>query len=458
MSTEIALSRRQKVFAVAEVTPGTLVFPTAADFIRPAGDAVMNQTPAFMDSKEKADTLDVLDQFTNALPPGDWSCPMYLRLKDLSTKPQGAVLLESLLGGYTAGGVIDGTLTANIDGAVTTLGYSNLADGVLPPAGVITIGTEKIRYSGVTVLTATTGTLTNCVRGYGGTTAVSHTLGDALVLASPFFYPTTSAPAFSIWIQTDHFVQFLTGATTNNTTVSVKNEDGVTFNLKGQGMRMGWAGTDELVGAETAGSTVITVQDSNKYTVGARIYNKTKADYATAGYEITAINGSDLTITPGIAKVGGWSDGDVIAGYLPDPGALTTAVIENRKSAVKINNVTGKLRTTDITIDTPKTYLSDEVGTQYVSEYVEDMRKISATVNSYFKKDDVGKFKTAAEGTGVPLEVIYGDTMGKTLSVYMPKMKLSVPTINFESPTVSLQTTATALGTQGEDSIYMIVI
>lgn len=458
MSTDIALSRRQKVFAVAEVTPGTLVFPAIADFIRPAGDAVMNQTPAFMDSKEKADTLDVLDQFTNALPPGEWSVPMYLRLKDLATKPQGAVLLESLLGGYKAGGIIDGTLTANIDAAVTTIGYSALADGVMPPTGVITIGTEKIKYSGVTVLTSLNGTLTNCVRGYGGSTAASHTLGDALVLSSPHFYPTTSAPSFSLWVQTDFFVQFLTGATANNATVSVKNEDGVTFNLKGQGMRMGWAGTDELVGAETVGSTLITVQDSNKFTVGARIYNKTKADYATNGYEITAISGSDLTITPGVQKVGGWSNADVIAGYLPDPGTLSTSVIENRKSAVKINNVAGKLRTTDITIDTPKNYLSDEVGTQYVSEYVEDMRKTSATINSYFKKADIGKFKTAAEGSGVPLEIIYGDTMGKTLSVYMPRMKLSVPNINFESPTVSLQTTATALGTQGEDSVFMVVI
>ena len=71
MATNIALSRRQSVFAVKEVTTGTLVFPTAADYIRPAGDAVLNQTPAFMDSNEKADTLDLLDQFTNALPPGD---------------------------------------------------------------------------------------------------------------------------------------------------------------------------------------------------------------------------------------------------------------------------------------------------------------------------------------------------------------------------------------------------
>lgn len=454
MSTDIALSRRQKVFAVEEVTPGTLVFPTAADFIRPAGDATLNQTPSFMDSKEKADTLDVLDQFTNALPPGDWAVPMYLRMTDYATKVQGSVLLKSLLGGYTAGSTLTGTCTvATTDGA--TVAYTVAEGVVLPPAGVIISGTERIRYSGISRTSSTAGNLLYCTRGYAGTTAATHATA-AFTLSSQFFYPTTSAPSFTLWIQTDHVVQFLTGATCNQATVAVKNEDGVTFNLKGQGMMMGFAGTDSLAADAASGATTVTVNDSDKYTIGARIYNKTKADFGTAGYAITAIVGDDLTITPATAEA--WSEDDIICGYLPDPGTLTSQVIENRKSAVKINNLAGKLRTTDITIDTPKNYLADEVGTQYVSEYVEDMRKVSATVNSYFKKDDVGKFKTAAEGLGVPLEVTYGDTGGKTVSIFMPRMKLSVPTINFENPTVSLQTTATALGTEGEDSIYIVLM
>lgn len=458
MSTNIALARRQKVFAVKETVSGILAFPTVADYVRPAGDAVLNQTPAFMDSKEKADTLDLLDQFTNALPPGDWSMAMYLRMKDLTTKIQGATFLESLLGGYQAGSVVTAALNGALTDSATTLSYNTLAGGILPPAGVITIGTEKIRYSGITKLTATTGSMNNLTRGYGGTTAASASSAAAITLNSAVIYPTTSAPSFTLWIQTDHVVQFLTGATSNNATVSVKNEDGVTFNLKGQGMRMGFAGTDALASAEAAGSTVITVSNSDNYSVGARIYNKTKADYATAGYEITGISGDDLTITPGVAIVGGWAINDVIAGYLPDPGILTTEVVENRQSAVYVDNVSGKLRTTDITIDAPKSYLSDEVGTQFVSEYVEDMRKVSFTLNAYFKQSDVGRFKTAADAVEVPFEVIYGNEMGKTMSLYMQRTKMNVPTINFENPTVSLNTTATALGKEGEDSIFMVTM
>ena len=61
--TLIAKSRKQRVFAVMETTAGTLMTPAGAtDFIRPAGDAMMNQSPTFADSPEKRDTLDVLDQ------------------------------------------------------------------------------------------------------------------------------------------------------------------------------------------------------------------------------------------------------------------------------------------------------------------------------------------------------------------------------------------------------------
>ena len=458
MATSIALSRRQKVFAVLETTPGTLAFPTAADFIRPAGDATINQTPGFTDSQEKADTLDILDQFNNALPPGDWTCPMYLRMKDFTTKPQGSNLLQSLLGGYQASAAVTALLSADLTIGGTSLTFDTLAGGVLPPTGVITIGTEKIMYSGTTMATATTGTLSNLTRGYAGTTAATHATDAVVTLTSQVYYPTTDSPSFTLWVMTDYFVQYLTGATCNNATVAIKNEDGVMFNLKGQGMQMGFASEDALAAAATSGATSITVEDSDKYTVGARIYNITKADYATAGYEITAIVGDVLTITPGIALGGGWADGDKIGGFLPDPGAMTTEVLENKDTSVKIGGVAGKLRTTDITIDTPKNYLSDEVGTTFVSEYVDDMRKVTFNMNSYFLAEKAGIFKTAKDAVETSFEVIYGNTAGKTASIYMPRTKMSVPTINFENPTVSLNTTATALGTQGEDSVYIVLL
>lgn len=453
--TGIALSRRQIVFAAKETTPGTLVFPVAADAVRPAGDATVTQTPSFMDSKEKADSLDLMDQFTNPLPPGDWACPMYLRLKDMTTKPQGSALLESLLGGYKASGAVTAALKGALTDVATTCTVDTIAGGVIPPIGVITIGSEKILYTGYA---KATGVMTGLTRGYAGTTAASHLDNAAVTLTSQYYYPTMESPAFSFWTRIDHTVFFLSGSTCNNATIPVKNEDGVLITLKGQGMRMGWAGTDALAAGAASSATTITVDDGTKYTVGARIHNVTKADHATNGYEITAISGDELTITPGIVVGGGWTTDDVIEGYLPDVGDLGNEVIESRLTGVYLDGAPGSLRSTDITIDCQKSYLSDEVGTQYVSKYVEDMRKVSFSMNQYFMKDDVGKFATAANAVEVPFEVRYGDTSGKILSIYMQRTKVNVPTTNFESPTVSLNTTATALGKYGEDSVYFVVL
>ena len=76
---EIGISRSQVVFAVQESVRGTLVFPTAIDFIRPAGLAIINQVPEFSPSEELRNTLDILDEFQNSIPPGEWSLNMYCR-------------------------------------------------------------------------------------------------------------------------------------------------------------------------------------------------------------------------------------------------------------------------------------------------------------------------------------------------------------------------------------------
>lgn len=465
MATKIAKSRRQAIYAVKENAAGTLAFPVAADYIRPAGDGVMNQNPAFTDSKEKADSLDILDQFANALPPGDWNFPMYLRLKDLATKPQGSIVLESALGEYQAGDVVTLNLAADLANSNDELTYDTLAGGVLPPSGIIMVGSEKIRYGGKEETSTTAGKLIRLERGYYGTTAVANvTSGTSCTIKSPCFYPTTEAKTFSLWLRIDFLVLFLSGATCSNMQVSVKNEDAVTMTMKGQGMRMGWAGVSKLTAAAAQGATTITVERGARYSEGARIYNSTSGDYGTVGYEVTdvvvnaATGVGTLTISPGIAEAGGWSADETVEGYLPDPGVLATEPILNRKSSVRFNGIAGALRTTDLTVDSPKSYLSDEVGTEYVSKFVEDMRKVSASVNAYFVEGGEEDFRSSLENVTQYAEIGYGDTEGKTMLMVMPRLRMSSPAINMEPPVVSMQKTATGLGTKGEDSLFFVLL
>src|SRR4030042_1617180 len=123
IGNNIGLSRKQRVFVVLEDTPGTLQWPNATlDFVRPAGNAVINQAPTFSDSQELENTLDTLDQFQDAMPPGEFTLPLYIRPSGtLRTAPQGAPLLQSIQGG--AGLAITAALaTAITTATIATMG------------------------------------------------------------------------------------------------------------------------------------------------------------------------------------------------------------------------------------------------------------------------------------------------------------------------------------------------
>jgi hypothetical protein len=77
------------------------------------------------------------------------------------------------------------TLTQDISDVQTTIEITNADD--FPSTGYATIGSERVRYTGIS-----SNQLTGCTRGYGGTTAATHDCGDYVVksIRSPadYFY------------------------------------------------------------------------------------------------------------------------------------------------------------------------------------------------------------------------------------------------------------------------------
>jgi hypothetical protein len=450
MTQSIGISRRQRVFAALESARGTLTWPVAADFVRPAGDAVMNQSLEFSDSEEKRDTLDILDQFANTLPPVDWTLPTYVRAAGLGVAPQGDALFTALQG------VKNGAATAEVEGATVdesavTIPYDPATlTGFWPEAGVFRIGTEDIAYAAID---AEADAFTGCTRGYGGTTPAAHADAAAITLKSIVYRQGTESPSFSLWVQTDHMLQYATGCTVSQGTLGIDNEGAVTLNYQGQGMRMGWAGTCVLAAAANAAQAVVAVPAAGLYSVGARVWNKTKADdNAGAGYAVIAVNDTAKTITLGTnLPVGGWAIADVIAGFLP-AGDAVGKVIESRHTAITIDGVPGKFKSTDLTFNVPKQYVTDEVGTLAPEDYLEQARSIESDMKVYFRQDDVAYFKKGADGLEVPIVMTFGQTAGRKMVVSLPRCKLKVPTISFSAPAVELSMPFKALGALGEDS------
>ncbi len=456
----IGRSRVQRVFAVLEDIEGTLKFPAAANFIRPAGDAVLNQTPAFFDSEEKQNTLDVLDRFRNATPPGDFTLPIYLRTVASYATPQGEALIQSWQGGVnpdtTASMATEGFASSKTatGGTVDTI-----AGGAFPSRGVIKINDEEIYYGLKTVISTTSVRLSDCVRGYRSTTATSqHAENDSITLRSRWYPQDLESPSFSLWVETDHFTQGLSGCSVGNVTLGVNNEGAVTLNFTGNGMEMVWAGKSQMATNTASGaSTGIVVDDAKLFKVGSYIQNYTKTDTNSgAGFLVSSSIATTDTIEVADHITRDWATDDYIQGYLPTATVLGT-VVESKDTDIELDGVAATIKNSDFTFSVPKTYITDEVGTTYPEDYMEDVRAITATLSIYFREADAKYFKDGYDGNEVTFWARFGDVAGRQLELYMPKCTLEVPSITFAAPAVNLDMPLKALGTSGEDSCEVIL-
>lgn len=452
----IGLSRKQRVFTTIEHTKGALTFPNGAtDFIRPAGNATINQDPSFTDSEELKNTLDVLDQFNDSMPPGSWNFAMYARPNGLGNAPQGDVLFQCLLGAKNV--ATTASLTRHITAASSAASYRRLAGGTLPEKGIILLDSEYLYYDGLTETNSTQGAFTSLTRAYSGTAAIHLATSSNLQLKSVFYKEATDCSTFSLWVETDHFVQGLSGCTVANGVVSLDTKGGTKITFNGEGMEMVWAGTSTVAthDGSTAGRSVIKVTDASIFSSGSYIQNYTQADSRSGfGYEVTSSNATTNYLTLGNAIVGTWATNDVIKGYLPSETAIGTA-IENRDTRILINSVSTTIKTCDLNIGCPKQYVTDEVGTDFPEDFMSNVRDINSNLSIYFRESDAKYFSEGIAGNQVPVKLTFGDTAGYKMEIYMKKCRLKVPQVSFSAPAVNLGITMKALGTDGEDSLEL---
>jgi len=379
MANRIGKAREQQVFAVREATRGTLTAPAATDLIVAAGFAKINQQPSFTDSPEIVNSRDLLADFQDKTPAGQWSCPIIVRPSgSLGVEPNASIFYESLLGKRTVN------------------------------AGV------SVAYD-----------------------------------------PEMEKPSFSLWVKKSHSVLFASGCTVGKASVTTGPKGGLTLELSGQFMRMGWAGEDELTADAAASDTVLHVADAKKYTVGAMV-QLAGDDNGGAGYEVSAVDTTANTITLAAGLAVGGSTGDVVSGWLP-AGTETSTPLENRKSTASIGGASLPIKGMTINITDDPQYLEDEITTDgYPVEYVENQRVIDGELDIYFRQNDLRYFQDGLDTNEQAISLNCGDTAGTRVKFAMPRTRLSVPTVEETDPTVALKMGIKALGQTGEDSISII--
>lgn len=282
-----------------------------------------------------------------------------------------------------------------------------------------------------------------------GSKAVSG--GSAVV-----YSPAMSKPSFSLFAKRGHTVFFALGAVAETLRLSAKNKGAVLFEVGGSFMQMGWAGRDAVKTTATADATSVQVYDAKKYTVGAVIWNATKADKGVNGYTVTAVNTitNTLTLSTGVGA-GGWTQDDIIEGYLP-AGTSVGAPLESRKTSLTIGGITKSIKELSLSYDDKVKMLDDEITTNgYPTDYAENNRSVTGSLSSYFRQNDMAQFMDSIAGSEQAISLIVGDTAGKKLQIDMPRCKLQVPKVSANAPTLDVSIDYTALGTEGEDSITL---
>lgn len=284
-------------------------------------------------------------------------------------------------------------------------------------------------------------------------------LGNKTVNASTSVVYTQALekPSFSMWLKQDHIVFNCSGCTAGTAKFALATKDGAKLNISGQGMKMGWAGTDATASLISSSATSIPVDDARKYTVGALIefeeadgtvYNNTNA-----GYEITAIDVETDTLTIADGAEAEIESGAIVRGWLPD-GVEVGSPLASRLGYAQLDGSDFNVQAMSCDITDAPRYLDDEITADgYITDYAETTRNISGSIAIYFREDDSGYFYDGLESVQKALKMVFGDTEGSIVEISMPYASVSVPKTEVKDPVVALSMTYLALGSSGEDSL-----
>jgi len=453
----IGKANLQRCFVMLEDVSGVLQRPVASGFILPSGSGSMNQTPGYTNSEELSKSLNVLEQFQDAVEAGEVSLNMLLRLASSYGAPQGDALLTALMGSVQAGGSVTLAAADSATASATTFDADGLTGGVLPPRGVLTIGSEKILYTGWTESSGTY-TFTGCTRGYAGTTATAIADNAVVTLSSRTWLQEVCRPTVSVWMEFDHFVSFMSGCVVTQATFPMSNTGGQSVAVTLQGRKMGWAGTSVI---SSVSGAVVTLEDggADAYTVGGIVWNKTKADdNSGAGYTVTAVNKTANTITLN-ATPSNWAADNVLAPWLPEASAIGTP-IESRDARVYVSGVMGRRREGELQVSTPTTFTS-EIGDEYPGENADGKREITLTGGLYFRREDAQEFGRGYRGYELPVQITLGDEAGKIFSASLPRLRFNTPTLSTDGEFLTLEQDGYAMGQpgvrDGESSLYLVL-
>lgn len=284
-------------------------------------------------------------------------------------------------------------------------------------------------------------------------------LGNKITSGSEVQYTLSQTlPSYTIWSRLGQVVFFATGATVNEGKVNITDKGGIKVDLSGGFTTMGWCGVSNLTVAAALGDTSITVADGKQFTVGGKVKfvdAGTVYDKSGAGYKITSVTGNVIGIEPLEVPL---SIGAEVKPFLPT-GTVVGSPLECRSAVISFDGGTTNVvvKNIDVNVSNGIQYLEDEISQYpYPTTYVEGKRSVKGKVDLYFRQADLQYITQGYTGNIINLKLTLGNTTGSMVELIAPRVRLTVPDINVNAPTVSLSMDWTALATNPEDEFKII--
>lgn len=286
-------------------------------------------------------------------------------------------------------------------------------------------------------------------------------LGTEAIASDVQYTPSSAQALGSLTIcgeANDVFSESVFGAWVDKATISINGGDPPRVSWEGGAASYITTGTALVSGNHTAPDTTIDLQAQDLSTgygplnikVGSVVAFGSE-DNSGAGYEVTANDGSTITITPTLA--GNISDGDQVKPFTP---SQTTA-------GSPANGVTGTwliddqafpLLSATIEISNSIKPVNDEAGQAKATDYIALTRMITGSVSVRLRRDQVIWLGRRDGYATRDLDLTVGDTAGARFRFELPTVEIewsAVEVPQIEEATVQIP--FKALGSSGDDEI-----
>ncbi len=473
-TTTIAIGRNMRAFAKKEAVPGTLVIPAAADMIVLNSAELQVPAPQFEEDKGVRASRSVFNRYNVRTPGAPFKLQHYVRPSGTAgNAPEADCVFESAFGKKTVVGATsvaydpdntqpsfslyvkkDHTVYAAAGCVVDKFGMKKDNKGMLEASEdgkgfrVLWTGTGLLGKAISTVPAADT------EEEYEVDDPKKWCTGSHIIIDTEQFQVTGTA-----WEGTAAATKIKLKRGYNSSTPALHGISSVAgVGNTGNGVLSGVAGTVASLPGNYVLTCTATAPDGGTFSVvgpgGALPDATVGTPYVHAQILFTINDGAidfdiDDTFTITITAL------KAITPWLPT-GTETGAPIAARVGTMTLDGVTTPFLDIDYNLENSITQNDDEVtGTATPTDYFEGDRKVTGSLNLFFRKADVKWFADAIKQTRKAVIINYGSVAGSKIAITNGYCEFDMPAYSGDKEVMKLAVKYMAYGSAGNDETQL---